>query len=223
MRTWVATFVVLAAPAMAQEAPVLDGKATLSGQAGEMVTAGPATKEQVRGLIVAALTDKISAEELDFFRELASGGAVDTAAGGKMVRVGPLGADALTVAKLIVAPPNLNTLYKSHGEPMLQMLEMSRWGDAAKNRVSGFMANKLYAAWMTSSVNNAYRDWVPEYLGIVNAMDTIADPAMKTEAKLLLKSAIEQVFAKCKADGREPPPLFLYDLALIPVGVPRPQ
>jgi hypothetical protein len=68
----------------------------------------------------------------------------------------------------------------------------------------------------------AYHDWVSEYAGVSNAMDSIMDPAVKTEARLLLKSAVEQVFAKCKADKRVAPPLFLYDLPLVSVGVPSP-
>jgi hypothetical protein len=212
---------MLAAPAFGQAA--LDGKATLSGKAAEALGSGISTKEQVRGVIIAAIGDGLSPEESDFFKEVAAGGAVDTFAAGKTVRVGPLTGDALAIAKLLIAPPNLNTLWKSHGEPILQMVEMSRWGDFGRNRVTGFMANQLYAAWARSEVRTAYRDWVSEYAGVTNAMDTIADPAVKTEAKLLLKAAVEQVFAKCKADGREPPPLFLYDLPLISVGVPMPK
>ena len=216
-----AAAVALLAPAWAQSA--LNGKSVLPGAAGEALASGFATKEQVRAVIVAAIGDGLSPEETDFFKEVAAGVAVDAAVAGKTVRVGPLTGDALATAKLVAAPPNLNSLWKSHGEPMLQMVEMSRWGDAGKNRVTGFMANKLYAAWAKSTVVTAYREWMAEFTGVQNAMDTIVAPAVKTEAKLLLKSAMEQLFAKCKADGREPPPLFLYDLAFTSVGTPRPQ
>lgn len=221
MRTWLVVLAAMAAPAMAQEPPTLDGKAVLSGKAGEVLAGGVATKEQVRGLIVAAISDGMSPEDSDFFREVAAGAAVNAVVDGTTMRVAPLAGDALALAKLIAAPPNLNTLYKAHGEPMLQMIEMSRWGDLGKNRVTGFMANKLYAAWTKSDVRNAYNAWVSEFSGINNAMGQIADPAVKTEAKLLFKSAMEQVFAKCKADGREPPALFLYDIAFISVGQPQ--
>lgn len=143
MRTWVVMLAVLAAPAMAEGAPVLDGKAALSGKAGEALAGVIATKEQVRSIIVAAISDGLSPQEADFFKEAAAGGAVDAAASGKTVRVGPLTGEALATAKLVAAPPNLNELYKTHGEPMLQMVEMSRWGDAGKNRVTGFMAQAL--------------------------------------------------------------------------------
>ncbi|MDP3739214.1 MAG: hypothetical protein Q8R02_17620 [Hyphomonadaceae bacterium] len=211
---------MLAAPAVAQTP--LDGKAVLLGKAGEALAGGVATKEQVRGVIVAAIGDGLSPEESDFFKEVAAGGAVDAAVGGKTVRVGPLTGDALATARLIAAPPNLNTLWKERGEPTLQLIEMARWGDAPRNRVTGFMANKLYSAWTKSDVLHAYTPWVQEYAGINNALSEIADPAVKTEGKLLLKSAVEQVFAKCAADMRVAPPLFLYEFALVSVGVPRP-
>lgn len=210
----------VAAPAFGQAA--LDGKATLSGKAAEALGSGISTKEQVRGVIIAAVGDGMSPEESDFFKEVAAGGAVDTLAAGKTVRVGPLAGEALAIANLLVAPPNLKTLWKSPGEPILQMVEMSRWGDFGRNRVTGFMANQLYAAWARSSVMTAYRDWVSEYVGVSNAIDSITDPAVETEARLLLKSAVEQVFAKCNADQRVTPPLFLYDLPLLSVGVPSP-
>lgn len=214
-----AAFVLLAAPALAQ--PVLDGKATLSGATAEAVAKGVATREQMRAVIVAAISDKLQAEETDFFNELAAGSPVDVAVDGKTSRVGPVAGEALGVVKLIVAPPNLNTLWKSQGEPMRQMLEMSRWGDAGRNRITGFMGNKLYLAWTKSSVMNAYTAWVSEFAGVNNAIMAIADPAEKTEARMLLKAAIEQVLASCKTDGREPPQAFLYNFALESVGQPK--
>ena len=84
------------------------------------------------------------------------------------------------------------------------------------------MSNKLYAAWSKSAVRTAYREFVSEISGVSNAILEIEDPAVKTEAKLLLKSAMEQLLAKCKADGRDPPPRFLYDIPLESVGVPMP-
>jgi len=130
--------------------------------------------------------------------------------------------DVLAIAKLMSAPPNLNTLWMQAGEPTLQLVEMSRWGDPAKTRISGFMSNKLYVAWSKSTVQNTYSPFVSEFAGINNAVMAIADPAVKTEARLLLKSAVEQVFASCKKDGREPPPHFLYAFAFESVGVPHP-
>lgn len=220
MRAFIlAALVMLAAPAVAQ--PVLDGKATLSGKTAEALANGVATREQVRAVIVAAVSDKLQAEETDFFNELAAGAAVDVAVDGKTSRVGPVTGEALGVVKLVAAPPNLNTLWKSPGEPMRQMLEMSRWGDWGRSRVTGFMGNKLYSAWTKSSVMNAYTAWVQEFAGVNNAIMAIADPAEKTEARLLLKTAMEQVLASCKTDGREPPQVFLYNYALESVGQPK--
>lgn len=220
MRAWVLVSLVLfAMPAAAQ--PALDGKATLSGAPGDVVAKGVTTKDQVRAVIVAAIGDRFSAEETDFFNELASGAAVNVVANGKASRVAPLTGEALALAKLVAAPPNLNTLWKARGEPMLQMIEVSRWGDTGKSRVIGFMGNNLYASWTRSDVRNAYSDWVSTFSAVNNSMSEIADPAVKTEAKLLLKAAMEQVFAKCKADGREPPALFLYDIAFLSVGQPQ--
>lgn len=210
---------MFAAPAVAQ--PVLDGKATLSGATAEAVANGVATREQMRAVIVAAISDKLQADETDFFNELAAGVAVDVVVDGKTSRVGPLTREALEVVTLIAAPPNLNTLWKAQGEPMRQMLEMSRWGSWGRDRVTGFMSNKLYVAWTKSTVPTAYTAWVQEFAGVNNAIMAIADPAEKTEARLLLKTAVEQVLASCKTDGREPPQAFLYNFAFESVGQPK--
>ena len=216
---------LLGANAWAQ--PVLDGKATATGAVGDALRQAmdsPGIQaEELRMLMRTMIDRKQPPEDKDLLAELASGAAVQVTMDGRSVRVPALAPDVLAIAKIMSAPPNLNTLWKSHGEPMLQLVEMSRWGDMAKNRVTGFMANNLFAAWTKSNVRTGYREWMAEFTVVQNAMDTIADPAVKTEAKLLLKSAMEQVFAKCQAAGKELPPLFLYDLAFTSVGAPRTQ
>jgi hypothetical protein len=215
---------MLAAPALAQ-AP-LDGKAVAGGPVGDAlrkaVTSPGIAAEEMRQVMRAMIARQIPADDKDLLAELAAGAAVEVMVDGPPVHVPALAPDVLAIAKIMSVPPNHNTLWKQRGEPTLQLIEMSRWGDTAKNRVTGFMANKLYAEWAKSSVNNAYSQWVQEYAGVTNAIIEIADPAVKTEAKLLLKSAMEQVFAKCKADARVTPPYFLYSLPLESVGVPSP-
>lgn len=216
---------LLGASAWAQGA--LDGKAKAGGAVGDVLRQAVASPginaEEMRQLMRATIDRKQPAEDKDLLAELASGAAVEVMMDGPAVRVPALAPDVLAIAKIMSVPPNLNTLWKSQGEPILQLVEMSRWGDGPKNRVSGFMANQLYAAWTRSDPLRAYGPWVSEYAGVTNAIISIEDPAVKTEMKLLLKAAMEQVFARCKADMRVAPPLFLYDLPLQSVGVPRPQ
>jgi hypothetical protein len=84
------------------------------------------------------------------------------------------------------------------------------------------MANMLYGAWSRSSVQNGYTPWIEEWLGGYNAFERVADAEDIKRARLLLKDAMVQVFNKCKADGRDPPPKFLYAVQLASVGVPMP-
>lgn len=216
---------LLAAPAFAQA--LLDGKATAGGPVGDAlrqaVASSGISQDEMRQLMAAIVVRKQPAEDKDLLAELASGVPVSVQTDGLSLRVPALAPDVLAVAKIMSVPPNLNTLWKQGGEPTLQLIEISRWGDEPKNRVIGFMANNLNGAWTRSEVRTAYREFVAEMAGARNSIEEIADPAVKTEAQLLLKSAMEQVFAKCKTDGREPPPLFLYDLAFRTVGLPRPQ
>ncbi len=83
------------------------------------------------------------------------------------------------------------------------------------------MANKLYASWIPSTINNSYSPWVQEFAGIKNALDSIKDEKVKREGKLLLKSAMEQVFAKCQEAGTPLPSAFLYNFAFSDVGDPK--
>lgn len=233
MRAWIIGLAMLAWPAWAQQAPVLDGKATLSGPVAEMlaVSAQPLSKEAVRGLITAYINGQTqTAEDKDFFSELASGLAVDVTTPAKLIRIAPLAPEPLHTVKLLTSPPNLNTLWKQPGEPARDLLEVARWGERGRGRIVQFMANTLYGAWKRSAVTNGYKAWMEEYPRAYGAFESTAydaakgtvDAEMLKQAKLLLKDAMVQLFAKCKADGREPPPLFLYDLPLQSVGTPTP-
>ena len=161
---------------MAQQAPVLDGKANLTGPVADSLaySAPVPTKESVRSLIISYINRPASTpqtpEEKDFFAELASGAAVEVTLPGKTVNLPPLSPEPLKLVKLLLAPPNLNTLWKQPGEPTLLLIEFSRWGDRGRNRVTGYMANMLYGAWSRSTVKTAYSAFVSEYAGISNAI-----------------------------------------------------
>lgn len=226
MRTLVlAALALCAAPAFAQ--PVLDGKATVSADVGSFVQGylnnrggEDAGKSAFRSIMAGMIANSISAGDQDLLAELGSGRAVEVSAEAKTIQVPALTGEVLAIAKLMAAIPNLNMLWRQPGEPTLQLIEISRWGKLANGRITGFMANKLYASWVPSTINNSYSPFVQEFSGIRNALDSIADASVKREGKLLLKSAMEQVFVKCKEAGSPPPPAYLYNFAFDGVGDP---
>lgn len=228
MRVWIVGLALLVEPAMAQQTPVLDGKAELSGRTADILrySAQPLSKEAVRSLISVYINkqpgETQTPEEKDFFAELASGGAVETTLPDRIIKIAPLVGDPLHDVRLLITPPNLNSLWKQDGQPAKDLLEIARWGERGRGRVVQYMANMLYGAWSRSTVQNAYQPWMSEWLGGYNAFERVADQEELKRAKLLLKDALVEVFARCKADGREPPPKFLYDVQLASVGAPMP-
>lgn len=227
MRVWVmAAAVLLAGPAWAQ--PVTDGKASVDGKFGEFVQGyldnlhmPDKGASAFRSIISYAVTVGMTPEYQDAFIEFASGKPVVVTAGPKTINVPPVTDGALATVKMFTAPPNLNTLWKTPGEPILQLVEMSRWGKPAKERVIGFMSNKLYATWVESVPGNGRSAWVQEFNGVKNAMQGIQNQSVQNEAMLLLKAAMESVFVKAKADGREPPAPYLYGGTFHNVGEPK--
>ena len=220
-----AALALLAAPAVAQ--PMLDGKATVSADVGSFVKGylnnrggGDAGKSAFRSIMGGMIAYGVTAADQDLLAELGSGRAVEVVAGEKTIRVPALTGEVLAIAQLMGAVPNLNTLWRQPGEPTLQLIEISRWGQKAKDRITGFMANKLYASWVSSTISNAYSPFVQEFSGARNALDSITDAAVKREGKLLLKSAMEQVFVKCKEAGTPPPAAYLYIFVFSDVGDP---
>ena len=225
----VAMAAMLAPPAFAQA--TVDGKAKTDAAVGPFVESyissqsDPASAKSGLRAIMGVMTGKgLNADDQDLLRELASGQTVEVLTNDRTLSVPALAGDVLAIARLMAAVPNLNTLWKQPGEPTLQLIELSRWGTKPKERVIGFMANKLYATWPPSTMSNSYSPWVQEFAGINNALIAIQDPAVKTEGKLLLKAAMEEMFAKCKADGRPLPQFYLYSIAFEQVGQPlQPQ
>lgn len=225
MRALVLATLLFSAPAVAQ--PVLDGKAMVSADVGSFVQGyvanrggGDAGKSALRSIMGGMIAYGVTPGDQDLLAELGSGRAVEVVAETKTIRVPALTGEVLAIARLMGAVPNLNTLWRQPGEPTLQLIEISRWGQKAKDRITGFMANKLYAAWVSSTISNAYSPFVQEFSGARNALDSITDAAVKREGKLLLKSAMEQVFVKCKEAGTPPPTAYLYNFAFSDVGDP---
>lgn len=225
MRVWViAAAMLVAAPASAQD--TLDGKATVDDFVGSFVKsyveneAAGDGRSAYRSIIAGVLTRGMKPEDRDLFLEFASGKPVQVTAAGSQINVPALDGDVLAIARLHAAPPNLNTLWKQFDEPTAQMIEMSRWGKPAKDRIVGFMTNKLYAAWLPSNVGNSHRPWVSEFTGVTNALDTMKDPSVRREGKLLLKAAMEQMLARAKTDGVPLSTAFLYNFYFSDVGQP---
>lgn len=227
MRTWVmAAALLLAGQAWAQ--PVTDGKASVDEKFGSFVQGyldnlhmPDKGASAFRSIISYAVTVGMTPEYQDAFIEFASGKPVVVTAGAKTINVPPVTDGALASVKMFIAPPNLNTLWKTPGEPILQLVEISRWGAPAKDRVIGFMSNKLYAAWAVSRPADNYSAWAQEFGGVKNAMESIESPHVHKEAMYLLKAAMEKLFVQAKADGRDPPAPYLYGATFHNVGEPK--
>lgn len=222
---FVAAAVSLAAPAWAQ--PVLDGKASVDEHVGSFVESylenlkypeGGASS--FRSIISYVLTRPVTPEERDLFVEVASGKPVVVTAPGKTFNVPAATGQPLKTARLFAAPPNLNDLWQTKGEPILNLVEMARWGRFGKDRVVTFMTNKLFGAWVQSNRANAYLPWNGEFELVHQAMSAIEDTKVRDEAKLLLKAAMEQVFVRAKAVALAPPKDFQYAFAFRDVGQP---
>lgn len=230
MRVWaIAAAVLFAGPVWAQAAT--DGKASVDDYVGSFVegyvsnlTGPDLGASSFRSIISGVLARGMKPEEQDLFIELASGQPVVVTAPGKVITVPAVDGKVLGIARLFVAPPNLNGLWHGSGEPILQFVEMSRWGRFGKDRVIGFMTNKLFAAWTQSNRANTYTPWNAEFEPVHQAMSSIEDKKVRDEAKLLLKAAVEQVLVKAKEANIKPPQEFQYAFTFLDVGQPaQPQ
>jgi len=205
----------LASGAVAQPAAT-DGMAQLAGSVGGYFTpagvVAPITKEQMREAIVAMMVDgKIGAVEQDFLREIAAQAPFSLTIEGQSgpLRVPAAGDDAAGLAKLLLNPPNMHTLWHADPEKTEQLVEISRWGPAAQARVTAFFGNKLYDAWQQSNVLNAYSPFVGVLGREWNAMKALGDATSAREGKQLLIAGCEYVKQKVTAEGKVPPQDFL--------------
>lgn len=207
---------ILSAGAAAQ--PSLDGKARFDGESWQLVEKFPepthVTKASLRRAASIIFARKATADDADLIYELASGKPVAVTVEGSTVELPGLQGELLWIAQLMSAVPNLKTLYKTPGEPFLAFIELSRWGEKAKDRIVTFLANELEIAWANSTMTNDYGPWRAEFGGIVVALNSVADLQVREEGKLLLKAGVEQVVARCKQKGGPPPHAYLYNFAL---------
>ncbi len=217
MRLLLAAVAAMAAASGAvAQTPPLDGKVHLASDAAAYFTpafaAQPIDKAQMRGAIVLLMADgKINPAELDFLKEVAAQSPFTlTTEGGDRALALPAASDeAVALAKLLISPPNMHTLW--HGDPdkTEQLVEISRWGPAANSRVATFFGNKLYDAWGQSNVLNAYSPFVDALGQEWNAVKALKDPASVREGKLLLIAGCEYTKQKVAAEGKVPPQSFL--------------
>lgn len=187
-----AALITLAAPAFAQTGP--DGKAVATPGVSEIVQAHgsePLTVAKLRRLMQEMIAHQMKAEDQDLLGELAVGHAVEVTAGDKVITFPALTGDALITAGIMYQPPNLNTLWKQPGGPTYALVEISRWGDQAKNRIVTFMANKLDVAWSTSTINNDYGPFRLELRDAVVAGRGFTDGSSKDNMELLKLAIIE--------------------------------
>jgi hypothetical protein len=206
----------LTASAAYAQTSVVDGRARLSTSAGAYFTPEgvrkAATKEDMRAAIVALMADaKIDASESDFLKEVAEQApfALSVADVTGELAVPAASADAAALARLLITPPSMNTLW--HGDPdrTEQLVELSRWGPAAHARVSTFFGNKLYEAWTQSNVLNAYGPFVDALGREWNAVKALPDPESARAGKQLLIDGCEFTKQKTTDEGKVAPPGYL--------------
>ena len=133
MRGWViAAAVLMAAPAWGQAAT--DGKASVDETFGGFVESYVENQQLAdngasyfRMIISYAVTRGMTPEFQDAFIEFASSKPVVVTAPGKTIDVPAVTGDALAIVKMFTAPPNLNTLWKTPGEPIYrpQLIEVA--------------------------------------------------------------------------------------------------
>jgi len=217
MRVFVlmASVAAMAFEAQAQAA-ALDGKAQLTGSAGAYFASGditqPIEKSQMRDAIVALMADgKINASERDLLDEIAAQSPFTLTISGPpgQVNIPPASDGAVALARLMMNPPNMHSLWHADAERTEQLVEISRWGPAAQSRVTAFFGNQLYDAWGQSNLINAFSPFVDALGREWNAVKALSDPASVREGKLLLIAGCEFTKQKVAAEGKDPPGDFL--------------
>ena len=196
--------------------PETDGRAILANPAGDYFTAEgtrlPAGKEHVRAAIGTLMENgKIDPRELDFLKEIAAQApftlSIDGVPGG--LNVPPATNEAVALAKLLINPPNMHTLWNGDTEKTEQLVELSRWGPTAQQRVANFFGSKLYDAWTQSNVLNAFAPFVDTLGRQWNAVKGLSDPAAVRAGKQLLIDGCEIAKQKAAGEGKVPPENFL--------------
>jgi hypothetical protein len=148
----------------------------------------------MRATITALMENgKIDAGELDFLREVAAQApfvlTIPGSPGG--LSVPPVSDDAVGLARLLISPPNMHTLWHGDAEKTGQLVEISRWGPLARQRVANFFGSKLYDAWGQSNLLNAFSPFVDSLGREWNAVKTLSDPAAVRAGKELLIEGCE--------------------------------
>jgi hypothetical protein len=211
-----AVIALTAAPVFAQTQPVTDGKATLSGKAGEYVATsgagGISSRAAVREMMTAIFDDlRVADDEKDFLAELVAGGPIAVAAAGTQISV-PAMPEALRMwPQTLLNPPNLHQLWHTAAPGGEILFEMARWGPAMNQRIYTFIANQLDDAWKKSSAFNFYAPYQEAVTVQWKALETLpADPEMRQSAYDVFTTGISYGIERAKAEGREPPKPFLY-------------
>jgi len=204
------------APLSFAQPDATDGQARLAGPAAAFFTpenvAAPASKEQMRATITALMENgRIDAGELDFLREVAAQTpfllTIPATPGG--LSVPPASDDAAALARLLISPPNMHTLWHGDAQKTGQLVEISRWGPLARQRVANFFGSKLYDAWGQSNLLNAFSPFVDSLGREWNAVKALNDPAAVRAGKELLIDGCAIAKQKVVDDGKPPLEGFL--------------
>jgi len=217
MRLVVMTVAAIAAiNAAGAQTTSADGRARLVSGVGPYFTpegaTQPATKEHMRTAMVALMADgKISPPEKDFLTEVATQQPFTMSIDGlpREWSIPAAGLDAVALAGLLLAPPNMHTLWHADPAKTEQLIEISRWGQAAHARVTAFFGNQLYDAWGQSNILNAFSPFV-DVLGLQwNAVKALSNPASVRAGKELLIAGCAFTKQKVASEGKVPPQDFL--------------
>lgn len=194
----------------------VDGKAAASGGAAAALRAGanPVDVPTIRAVIGAALEGGLSPDERDLIEEIASGGSIAVSADGQTILLQPAEEKAKAIASLVLAPPNLHTLWHKASPAPEQLIELAQLGPAMHQRIYVFIGNQLDDAWKNSTLLDANAPYAP-YQGALTvqwkAFETLpADAETRAFAYDLLTTGIAYGIEKAKAESREPPKDFLY-------------
>jgi hypothetical protein len=194
------------------QTPAPDGKARLASPAGPYFTpegiTRPAAKADMRAAIVTLMADgKLDTMERDFLNEVVAQTpfALAIDGGSRELSVPAASPDAVAQARLLMSIPNMHTLWHADPEKTEQLLEISRWGPAAKSRVEAFVGNKLYEAWGQSTPQNEFTPFANALGQEWNAVKKLSDPVSVREGKLLLIAGCDFAKEKYVSEGKAPP------------------
>jgi len=161
------------------------------------------TAADARALFAAARADgALGPEDKDLFERLALGRPVAVLVETQPLTLPAADPPARAIAAMMASPPNLNTLWGDDPAKMADLVEISRWDEAARQRIVVFIANQLGPPLAASNVLNSFSPFAG-YLGQAwNVMAGMGDATTREDGRrLLLDGSYNAVDAAAKKEG----------------------